>query len=314
MRRLGTWLLGSAVLSLGSAGCYQQHTADEEAIELEFPEGSYDAGVVAVVDAGSANNCGAPGTIQAFLCGLQGGQSGAPGQPSLTDLLGPGGLGDLLGGMQPGARPGTQAAPRDAGVVGAGGVSIEDILGVLGGGTEDGRQPSIEEILAGFGFRDAGMRPSDPPAPPRNGRDRDAAAPRPGIPMPSPEDCVEPADPLTALICAMQARRDAGVPRPPVVPVELDAGAPPATLVDASAPTSEVDAAALPVDPTLDAGTAPDAAAPVVVLPPPVVVAPPAVPPVVVAPVVPPVVVTPPVAPVVDDAGVPTDAAVVLAI
>jgi len=287
-RRLGTWLLGSAALSLGAlsslSGCYSHHTADEDKLDIDFPDGSYDAGVVVVTDAGpvksDAGNCGAPGTIQSFLCGLMGGTggttpatgTGGTGTPSIADILNgtqdPAAFGDLLGAL--------------TGMGTTGGSSLTDLLAGLGIPTTGGRAPTMPTTPT--------TRPTTPTTPGA----RDAGAGRlGGFTTPTAADCANPTSQLTQLICSMQqgGRRDAGTPRPttppvvtppvvtppavtpPVVtpPVEpVDAGAPvvtpPAEPVDAGAPV--VTPPAEPVDAGAPVVTPPaepvDAGAPVV--------------------------------------------------
>src|SRR4051812_23346236 len=100
-RRVGSsWVTAcvavSTVALLGTSGCYEHHTADEELLDIPFPDEAYpaDSGVRAT-DAGGSK-CTGTDPFALFLCNLT--QPPATGtgtgtaQPSITDLLG------LLGG------------------------------------------------------------------------------------------------------------------------------------------------------------------------------------------------------------------------
>ncbi|MEY4513899.1 MAG: hypothetical protein RLZZ450_6021 [Pseudomonadota bacterium] len=209
-RRLGTWLLGSATLSLSAlssfSGCYQHHTADEDALAIDFPAGSYDAGQVAPdtgtrPDAGvakpDAGSCGAPGTIQSFLCSLTGGGAapttgtGATGTPSIADILNgtqdPSAFGDLLGAL--------------TGMGSTGSGSLADLLAGLGIPSTGGRTPAVPTT----------------PTTPTTARDAGTGPRLGGFTAPTAADCANPTNALTQAVCQMQqggTRRDAGVGRP----------------------------------------------------------------------------------------------------
>ncbi|MDB4976625.1 MAG: hypothetical protein JWN48_4966, partial [Myxococcaceae bacterium] len=126
-RRVGSsWVtacvsVGSLAL-LGLTGCYEHHTADEELLDIPFPDEAYpaDAGIK-VGDAG-ASKCTGTDPIALFFCNLTqppatgAGATGAT-QPGIGDLLG------LLGGGGTAAGGGTGAAAP----------SIADLIALLCG-------------------------------------------------------------------------------------------------------------------------------------------------------------------------------------
>ncbi|HEX5661706.1 MAG TPA: hypothetical protein VFX59_31160 [Polyangiales bacterium] len=202
------WLLSSAL-----GGCYAHHTADEELLDIGFPEEAYpDAG--AARDAGPINKCTQTDPIQLLLCqvtsgGGLGGLGGLGGTGTGTgtgtgqtpDLGGLQDIIDLLGGAG-GAGGGTNT--------GAGG--LQDIIDLLGGlnggglngggqGTGTGANPFqdfLDQLNAGR--RDAGA----PVPPPATGGVTEA-------------QCAKATDLQTRFLCAVngfatpaQGRRDGG--------------------------------------------------------------------------------------------------------
>jgi hypothetical protein len=286
-RRHGTWLLGSAALSLGAlssfSGCYQHHTADEDALTIDFPAGSYDAGATA--DSGSsagdgsaatpdAGNCGAPGTIQSFLCGLTGGGgmqtgTGGTGTPSITDLLNgtqdPSAFGDLIGAL--------------TGMGTTGGTSLDDLLAGLGIPSTGGRTPTVPTVPGNTNNNPMTNRPT-------TGRDAGTNPRLGGFTTPTAADCANPSSSqLTQIVCQMQqgSRRDAGIARPTVPPTAPapTAPAPTAPAPTAPAPTTPAPTAPAPA-PTTPAPTEPAPTTPTAPVeptpPPPATEPPPAVP------------------------------------
>jgi hypothetical protein len=159
-RRLGSrlwsavpWLVASAV-----GGCYSHHTADEELLDIAFPDDVYpDAGAPVVPDAGTA--CTQTDPLQLLLCqftqgggqgsipGLGGGGTQPPDLSSLQDLIG------LLGGGAGGTADLGDLLDLLAGLQGASG------QGSLPGA---GQTPSLQDILGQFVRRDAGTPPALP--------------------------------------------------------------------------------------------------------------------------------------------------------
>jgi hypothetical protein len=273
-RSVGSWLVGSVLLS-SLGGCYASHTADEELLDLEFPEEVYPADAGAAADA-ARNKCDLADPIQRAICqftqGAQrpgNGNGNGNGQCNQTDPIqkaicefsqgaggGTGGTGgipgldigtiiDLLGGGAGGGGTGTPSLEDLLGGGGDNGLpSLEDLLGGGAGGT--GGLPSLEDILAGLpqlGRRDAGAPQPQPVV--------DAGSPRPQL---TAEQCAAATDTATRFLCALSGfqtpsvfpRRDGGslFPRPPT----RDAG------VVAPAPEPE-DAGFEAADAEVDAGT-----------------------------------------------------------
>jgi hypothetical protein len=225
-RRVGTRLLSSFPLLLSSmlGGCYAHHTADEELLDIEFPDEVYpDAGPAAPADAGSANRCTQTDPIQLLICQFtQGG----------------GGLGNLPGlggtGTNNGSGTGTQTPDLGGiqdlidqligggGSTGATGGGLQDIIDLLGGlqgggttrpGTGTGQLPSLEDLLGQFGRRDAG-------------------APVQQMPAVTEQQCASATTVQLRFVCAIngfatpsQGRRDGGTGFTWPFPTGRDAGA-----------------------------------------------------------------------------------------
>jgi hypothetical protein len=197
-RRLGTWLLSSVplLLSSGLAGCYAHHTADEELLDISFPDDVYpDAGAAPGADAGSSKGCTQTDPIQLLICQFtQGGTGGTTTtQPTSTANT----FQDILNGIL-GGNTGSNTS--------SGFQDIIDLVSVLGGQgtttTPTTQTPSLEDILGGFGITQPATR--------------DAGAPA-QMPTLNAETCAAATDAGTRFMCAIQGfttptgtRRDSG--------------------------------------------------------------------------------------------------------
>lgn len=170
-RRVGTRLLSSIPLLLvsGLGGCYAHHTADEELLDISFPDEVYPDAGAPVADAGSTTACTQTDPIQLLICqfsqgggtggfnipGLTGTGTGTTGTTSQTPDLS--GLTDLIG-LLGGGTTGTGSTSNTNGLQG-----LIDLFGNLQGGQTGttgttGQVPNIQDILSQFGIssRDAG--------------------------------------------------------------------------------------------------------------------------------------------------------------
>ncbi|MDB4988768.1 MAG: hypothetical protein JWN04_3946 [Myxococcaceae bacterium] len=225
-RRVGTsWsgvgsVLTAGLLSVcGASGCYEHHTADEELLDIPFPDDAYpDAGVHAA-DASTGTKCTGTDPIALFLCQLTapsptartGTGTGAAATPSLQDII------TLLGGLGGATGTGTGTGANSQNPLAA-------LTALLGGSTATGTgtgTPTLADILTQLGLGAAG---TGTPTGTGGTRTRDAGAGR-AVTMPTAADCVAPTDQVTQFICMLQKGTTSTV---------LDAG--PATVLDAGAP------------------------------------------------------------------------------
>jgi hypothetical protein len=232
-------LLFSGLLASSLGGCYAHHTADEDLLDVAFPDQVYpDAGTSVTKDAGTG--CTQTDPIQLLICQFS---QGAGGLGNLGDLGNLGNLGNLGSGT--GTDTGTGTGQPDLGAIGdlidqfLGGGSnsgtgnngtangLQDILDLLGSLTGQGRTPSnpLQDLLDGLGI------PT-----------RDAGAAQQMMSQINEATCAKATDAQTRFLCTIsgfatpaQGRRDAGTGFPwPIFPTAKDAGT--VSTVDAGPP------------------------------------------------------------------------------